>query len=228
MSITKALAFISIFALQLFMVYPYISNSVEGVFTGIVDTLGISSDGQYDVDTSIEYTTYMEATYLRDEVRRYRDKLNYLLDMGYVNPSIAAEAREMLLDLTDDGIAEMDIFELKKIKERLEFYIEFSSDYVYGDDDHYISRDLDLLHYKVMDKLYDLNEYRYMAELVNAVDVINMLDRAEQLLNNILDIIDEDSFDDMDMNVIWDMYIEATQLIERAEHILEYQYGVDD
>lgn len=61
-----------------------------------------------------------------------------------------------------------------------------------------------------------------MAELVNAVDVINMLDRAEQLLNNVLDIIDEDSLDDVDM------YIEASQLIERAEHILEYQYGVDD
>ncbi len=224
----KALAILSIIALQIMLIYPYISGPANAVFNSIASSIGFSSDDfSFSVGSpSQSDSSSHEVLEYRAKVMAYRDRLATLLGNGMVPSVIADEVRGFLETLTDEKINSMDLFELKMTKEKLEYYLKASGAYEdsSSDDDYYISLDVNTLRYKINKELYEVAEYRIKAEIYGVTSAIEKLDQAEQLLNEALNMISGDNVDSSVIKAAWGKYFEAKMLVEAAEHQIEYLY----
>ncbi len=224
----KALAILSIIALQFMLIYPYISEPANALFTNLASSIGFSSDDfSFSVGgLSPSDSSSHEVLEYRAKVIAYRDRLSTLLEYGMVPLVIADEVRSFLETLTDEKINSMDITELKMTKEKLEYYIKASGSYEdpSSDDDYYISLDVNTLRYKINKELHEVAEYRIKAEIYGVLSAIEKLDQAEQLLNEALNMVNGDNVDSSVIKAAWGKYFEAKMLVESAEHQIEYLY----
>ena len=222
----KALAIISIIGLQLMVVYPYISGTVDATLSSIASSLGFPSDdvNSQSIDYSGDDSHSHEIFEYRMKVKMLRDRVSTMIDQGLIPPSLFDEANELIARLSDQAIDNMDYRELKLVEERLEYIIKSSGYYGEHDDDWY-SSDIDMIRYKIYDKLEDIAEYRVKAEIYGYRDAIERLDYAESLLRDALNLLNNTSLDKDTVKDIYSKYFEAKMIIESVEHQIEEYYN---
>ncbi len=218
----KALAIISIIALQIMLIYPYISGPAGAIFTNIASSIGLSGEND-SIKSDVSSGDLYE---YRAEIIMYRDRLSSLLEGGMVPPSIATEVRSLIDTLTDEKISKMNIYELKMAEEEMEYYLKILGLYESNncEDYCYKSMDVDSLRYKIYEALGEAAEYRAKAKLYSLESANEKLERAEQLLNEALNMINTGDVDLTIIRAAWGRYFEAKILIESVEHQIEYLY----
>ncbi len=209
------------------IVYPYISGTVDATISSIASSLGFPSD---DVNSqSIDYggdDSYSHEIFeYRMKVKILRDRVSTMIDQGLIPSSLFDEANELITRLSDQAIDNMDYRELKLVKEQLEYIIKSTGYYGEHHDDDWYSSDIDMIRYKIYDKLEDIAEYRVKAEIHGYRDAIEKLDYAEGLLRDALNLLNNASQDQDTVKDIYSKYFEAKMIIESVEHQIEEYYN---
>ena len=224
----KALAIFAIIALQLMVVYPYISGPVNGALSTIASSIGIFDDSpDYPVSGNASITT--STTTLSGEILEYRakviimrDRLKSMLENNLVPQSLVEEVSTFLQGLTDEAINSMDYYTLKMTKERLEYYIKASGGYEMGSEYH--PSNIYKLKHEINELLAKVSKYRVKAEIYGISNIVPILDQAEQLLQEALNMVNNGQPDPETIQLAWQKVYNAKYLLESIEHQVDDIY----
>ncbi len=224
----KAMALLAVIALQLMVIYPYISGPVNGALSKIANSFNIFDDSP-DMPSTSNSTFMSTSTTESGEVLEYRakvivmrDRLKALLEAGMVPKDIVDEVSTYIGSLTDDAINSMDYYTLKQTKERLEYYLKLSGGYEMSSEYH--PSNVYKLRHEINELLAKVSKYRLKAEIYGVDNILPILDQAEQLLQDALNTLNGNPSDPETIQLAWQKVYNAKYLLESIEHQIDDLY----